>query len=113
MREMKAVQIEMTDSGYFDNEALQSYELEKVEDAGVDVIVYCYGNGGYEGAGEALLRKNGRWFYESLGHCSCYGPLDSLELSGDGETLDALAARMSEELLGNCARLFAAARAES
>ena len=38
----------------------------------------------------ALIKgKNGLWAYESLSHCSCYGPLeDDLNLSKFNKTLD-------------------------
>jgi hypothetical protein len=73
------------------------YGLRRAEEAGVDVIVYSYGSGSYEGHGNALLRKDGMWALENLNHCSCYGPLD--EIPDKFEPLGSLLARMSSELL--------------
>ncbi len=39
--------------------------------------VEWYEGGGYEGHGEAVaLNKDGKLYFASLGHCSCYGPYD-------------------------------------
>lgn len=41
-------------------------------------IVYSYTIGDYCGDGEAvLLTKEGKFYTIGLGHCSCYGPIDS------------------------------------
>lgn len=41
-------------------------------------FVYWYENYGYEGSGEAVaLDKDGHLQYSDLGHCSCYGPMES------------------------------------
>jgi hypothetical protein len=68
-------------------------------------VYYWYDGDSYEGKGEMLLQDtNGNWHYHNMGHCSCYGPLDQLELLTPvaGEPLDTLLARMSEELRSNC-----------
>lgn len=40
-------------------------------------IAYDYENYGYEGGGEAIrCDKEGKLWHMSLGHCSCYGPLE-------------------------------------
>jgi len=42
-------------------------------------IIWDYECGGYEGWGDMIIEDTaGRWYYYSLGHCSCYGPLDNL-----------------------------------
>lgn len=41
-----------------------------------DVIFYWYVEGYYEGSGSLIAQKDKKWFYSSLSHCSCYGPLD-------------------------------------
>jgi hypothetical protein len=89
---------------YVSDSPLQDYELERAEKEGVDAIVYYYGDGSYEGSGAALLRKGGQWAHEDLGHCSCYGPLDSIPIKF--EPLATLQARMSGELRTECAPLF-------
>ena len=49
-----------------------------------DVLMYFYDEGCYEGWGLAVWRLDGKWMYHGLGHCSCYGPLDSIETSATG-----------------------------
>jgi hypothetical protein len=43
-------------------------------------VVYEYENYGYEGGGHAVaMDHEGTLYCKDLGHCSCYGPLDSWE----------------------------------
>lgn len=44
---------------------------------GFDWCVTHYSSGDYDGSGEAYAFKDGPLFSGGLGHCSCYGPLDS------------------------------------
>lgn len=39
-------------------------------------IVYEYIPEDWEGSGEAYAYADGKYWYTSLGHCSCYGPWD-------------------------------------
>ena len=60
---------------------------------GVTKIIYTYGIGYYEGTGHALLKFGHKgWAYAYLGHCSCYGPLDSVPTTPEAPTLAALTA---------------------
>ena len=40
-------------------------------------IFYYYDGGGYEGSGSILMWTPKGWIWFDIGHCSCYGPLDS------------------------------------
>ncbi len=97
---------------YYGNyeDALDEWTLDRVAEQGISTLVYFYANGGYDGSGNALLRKAGTslWQHQYLGHCSCYGPLENI--SDHFETLDALSARMSAELRLECAALLDRAR---
>jgi hypothetical protein len=54
-----------------------SHDVMKIQENYV-WLVYWYENYGYEGFGEAVaLDKEGRLQYSDLGHCSCYGPMES------------------------------------
>jgi hypothetical protein len=53
-------------------------ELEAIK---ADVIIYDYHTEPYEGHGNMLIFKNGLWFHQNLGHCSCFGPLDDVQQS--------------------------------
>ena len=47
-----------------------------------DWVVYRYNNYGYDGDGELVaLGKDGLLYCMSLGHCSCYGPVDNQSFS--------------------------------
>jgi len=59
-----------------------------------DFFVYSYEVGYYDGSGNSIFKKDGLYYEYGLGHCSCNGPLDYLELTGGKPTL--------EKLLGNC-----------
>jgi len=52
--------------GYFDK--LEGYD-----------VWYWYQTGSYDGQGGMVLRKDGKWYFHDLGHCSCYGPMEELE----------------------------------
>ena len=55
-------------------------ELDELQDQ-IELIVTDYSYGYYEGSGIALVKTyDGRWFEWDLGHCSCYGPRDAIEL---------------------------------
>lgn len=57
---------------------LEDSEFSHVKD--VKWIVYWYENGGYDGNGQAVvLKEDGLLYVGDLGHCSCYGPTESLE----------------------------------
>lgn len=61
-----------------DSRELEDYELAPVEKLNVDWFVYYYEYGDYEGNGFAVWKKDGKYFYGDLGHCSCYGPTENL-----------------------------------
>jgi hypothetical protein len=102
---MIVVNVKQPGGDYFDPSELDNYETDRAKDAGVDVLVYSYQRGSYEGSGAALLRKNGMWAYADLGHRSCYGPLDTVPDAF--EPLEHLRVRMSKELRQETEALFA------
>ena len=57
------------------------YDLEKIARINFDLFVYSYERGSYDGSGFAIWRVGGKWFYHELGHCSCYGPFERIDLS--------------------------------
>lgn len=107
---MKVVHLKTPASHYNnDTDALDEYDLAKAKEQGADLVIYWYSSGGYEGSGNALVRKGGLWTHCCLSHCSCYGPGEDL-YPGPGESLDSIEARMSGYLLTECAELLARAR---
>jgi len=55
----------------------EAYDEDILEDFGVTFVIYYYENEGYEGLGKCLAYKEGKWYTNDLGHCSCYGPFDN------------------------------------
>ena len=70
----------MGDGIYFvdEYEQLDGYDLEDVKKLDPDWFVYAYEHGMYDGNGFAIWRKNNKYGYSDLGHCSCYGPTHDL-----------------------------------
>ena len=60
------------------SEKLEDYELKKVKELKADWFVYYYKTGDYDGSGFCVWRKDTKFFYTDMGHCSCYGPTDDL-----------------------------------
>jgi hypothetical protein len=80
-----------SDSYYSDSD-LDEHDLGVLERAGYVEVWFWYENGGYEGQGELLGRNTeGKWNYETFGHCSCYGPTDDADaMRGSYESLEKL-----------------------
>jgi len=62
---------------YGDIQELESYDLERIP-RDVDECWYWYATAPYEGSGYMFMRKDNLYAIESLGHCSCYGPLERM-----------------------------------
>lgn len=60
------------------SEELDVYELKNVNKLEADWFVYRYWHESYEGSGMAIWKKDGKYFYCNLGHCSCNGPTEDL-----------------------------------
>ena len=108
---MKVIRIEMPkamQSSYYNDSQLDESELKQVEDMGVEEIRYYYGQGSYEGNGQALLLKGGLWYQSDLGHCSCYGPVERITFGKGFETIEKLKESCSAYLIEELAPLFTA-----
>ena len=54
----------------------------------VEWVAYWYENYGYEGSGIAIVKyKDGKYWCDSMSHCSCYGPWEDAPHQGV-ETLE-------------------------
>lgn len=60
------------------SEEFNEYELKDIKKLEADWFVYYYESGCYDGQGFAIWKKDEKYFYSNLGHCSCYGPTDDL-----------------------------------
>lgn len=70
------------------SEELSEYELKDVSALQADWFVYYYEHGSYEGTGFAVWKKDNKYYYDDLGHCSCYGPTDGLKNTGGYDSLE-------------------------
>jgi hypothetical protein len=59
-------------------DALGEYSLRDINKLDFDLFIYQYKSESYEGSGMAIWRKNDKWSYSRLGHCSCNGPTDTI-----------------------------------
>lgn len=82
----------------------------------VRTIWYWYGYGAYEGSGNmVVLMQDGTWDWMDIGHCSCYGPTDQVDLKGEKyKSLDSLVKKLGGrgEILNAMARIIKANYAE-
>lgn len=58
---------------------LDDHNSKGIEKLQADWFVYSYKNDGYEGSGFAIWKKDDKYYYDDLGHCSCYGPTEKIE----------------------------------
>lgn len=58
-----------------------TYNAPYVGKVEADIFIYSYYIDGYEGSGVGVWRKNGKWSYQYLGHCSCNGPTENIRTS--------------------------------
>lgn len=98
-------------SSYYDLSDLDS-DVDVLVEAGVDEIWYWYAVGSYEGSGQMILRRRDRFWHHDLGHCSCYGPVDHINLRGEASwpSLEKLEQSMSPDMMVDVGILFEAAR---
>lgn len=47
--------------GHCDSSGLSSYDLDYIEERGVETLIFYYGYGNYEGSGAALYRIGNKW----------------------------------------------------
>jgi len=78
------------------SELSSDYDLDYLKD--FDEVYYWYAEAGYEGMGNLIGILNGKWYMHNMGHCSCYGPLEELDIS-DKNAYDSL-----EELKNSCSK---------
>lgn len=83
----------------YEDVALSDYDIDELKKQGFEEVRYFYGDGSYCGTGELIALKDGLWYHWDMGHCSCYGPVDSDITATKGfPTLDALMESCTKEL---------------
>lgn len=58
----------------YKSQPLSIDELKYFESVGLEKIWYWYLITDYEGAGDLIGLKDGKYYHKNIGHCSCYGP---------------------------------------
>lgn len=96
--------------GWGDAEALDDFYAKELDERGIDEAWYWYVAGSYEGSGQIIFRRGGKWGQHDMGHCSCYGPTCHLDTGDLKDSLDDLESSMSSDLRKECATVIAAAR---
>jgi hypothetical protein len=59
---------------------LQEWDVESIWH-GIILVAYWYEQGSYEGDGFAVYTDGVSFGFETLGHCSCYGPCENREFN--------------------------------
>lgn len=91
---MKVIHVPSPDGyAYGNGAALDVSEIEAIGNGfAPELIVYWYAEAPYEGSGQMVALKDGKWSLDDLSHCSCYGPIDRLSMLFQYDSLDALMA---------------------
>lgn len=80
-----------------DDTELDVYDLKNIPKE-VEWIRYWYAQGSYDGSGMMILKTKDGFYLHDMSHCSCYGPLEHLELTRPYSTIEDLINNCSEEL---------------
>jgi len=86
------------ENSYEEISEFSQYDLEDVYKTNAEAGFYWYASGSYEGSGQLLILKDGKWYLHSCSHCSCYGPVEHLELTKPMSSLDEIKSKCSEDL---------------
>lgn len=85
-------------------EEFPEYDVKDIMLLDFDLFVYKYEEASYEGNGFAAWRKNDKYYYHELGHCSCNGPTDNIQSSKNAPlTLEELE-KIAEKNYGDYAK---------
>jgi uncharacterized membrane-anchored protein len=81
-----------------DLDELDDYELNILaETYGIDECWYWYATAPYEGSGYILMRRGNQWDFDDLGHCSCYGPMENVHFTSQGNTINEMLDSITKE----------------
>lgn len=97
---MKLIRIKEIPDGYkyVESAALSEYDIETLVELGIEEARYWYASGSYEGSGQMVALKDGKWFHHDMSHCSCFGPVEQLSLHNGFDSLESLLASCSMQL---------------
>lgn len=95
---------------YSDYNGNNEEDLSGMDELPVEVVIYWYENWGYEGRGQALALKDGKWYLHSLSHCSCNDPVSGFRFNSGEDTPEAWLKRSSEDLQKEITGIVTAAK---
>lgn len=99
--------------GYTSDAAFGEREARELKALGISEAWYWYGYYGYEGVGQMLILKDGKYYLHDMGHCSCYGPIENISFTDPFSSLEEIKVRCSTELYGYVKALVEMAEADS
>ena len=93
---------------WYGKDAFSTLSNSQIDELGYnfDFIVYSYYGAGYEGNGNAIVKKEGKYYHFSLSHCSCYGPLSSPSFNDGKNTLKEIVESFSDDLRMECKEII-------
>ena len=59
------------------------WDIKEFIDIPFSIFIYSYEHEYYEGSGFSAWKVGKDWFYHELAHCSCNGPTDGINISGN------------------------------
>ena len=77
---------------------LDDFNFDNLRLVEVDTAWYWYTCSGYEGSGQLLMRRDGRFHLHDMGHCSCNGPTD-ITIGKGFASLDGVRRSATDDLL--------------
>jgi hypothetical protein len=60
---------------------LSNYDIQSIKSS--DYFVYHYESGSYDGSGTGIAKRDGKFYSYNLSHCSCFGPIDGVDVPGE------------------------------
>ena len=85
---------------------LSEYDIRDLKSLGLDEIFYWYTSGSYEGSGWLIARIGDLYGLFDISHCSCYGPVECVEVSDITKSLADLGSNLSAEVVTLTAGIF-------
>jgi hypothetical protein len=79
-------------------EDLSKYSLDELRRTKAEAVFYWYIRCSYEGSGQLLLLKDRKWYLHSMEHCSCFSPIERIDMTTPiAETLAGVRKQCSAE----------------
>lgn len=97
---MKIKNLKKTPKSYYgaeeETDLLSEWDISRLKEQGITEAYYWYKNHGYEDSGQIIYKLGEKWGYHNMGHCSCYGPIDS-SLTVEYESPEAILEKATDD----------------